>query len=71
MRPDMKPTEGWRPEGERPLEFRTDVPPELRTDGPRVDDANGGEPHRTRSLPLIRWGLTIALLLLIPALCSG
>lgn len=71
MRPDMMPGEGWRPARERPLEFRTDVPPELRTDAPRVDDPASAKSGRTRSLTLVRWGLTIALLLLIPALCAG
>lgn len=59
-----------RSAAERPLEFRTDVPPDLRTDGPR----RPGDPPAPRGrgpVRLLRWALALGLLLLVPALCSG
>ena len=71
MRSWSNPTGGWRA-GERPLEFRTDVPPELWAEGPPDGEAGdrGPEPPG-RAMGLVRLALTIVLLLLLPALCSG
>ena len=64
-------TEGWRAPGDRPLEFRTDVPPELRVEEPGARSEAADPRPGSRRMAMVRWGLTIALLLLLPALCAG